>query len=119
MGTSRRDWLGLFSDRDEAIAGTQASVGFYANKVFRLPWPGSPPIPWPTVLDAVLWPFLLAGWSLSWVVVPVINGVLMPLAEWIISLVFRASSGRRPCHDNARLDQPRAVGTRKRPWTSP
>src|SRR5262249_35047626 len=38
-------WLGLFSPLDEALSGTQSTVGFYVPKLVRLPWPGWPPPP--------------------------------------------------------------------------
>ena len=85
-----RRWLGLFSNIDEAIAGTQNTVGLYASDLVRLPWPGLPPMPegW-SPWDLLLLPLRLVFWLFGWVFVPLMNVVILPLAEWVISLVFR------------------------------
>jgi HEAT repeat protein len=86
-----KQWLGLFSEIDEAIAGSQNTVGLYASDLVRLSWPGLPPAPrgWNPLELALVLPTRYAFWIASWVTVPVTNGVLLPLAEWVISLVFR------------------------------
>ena len=84
-------WLGLFSEIDEAIAGTQNTVGLYASDLVRLRWPGAPPAPrtWNPIELLITLPIRSILWMVSWVTVPMMNGVVLPLAEWVISLVFR------------------------------
>ena len=107
-------WLGLFSTIDEAIAGSQNTVGFYVSDLVRLPWPGPPPAPRvPNLYDRI--PFLIAcvifwlpgskmlalgfvvSWFLrgylywlgSWFTVALANGVVLPLSEYVVSSIFR------------------------------
>jgi hypothetical protein len=109
-------WLGLFSEIDEAIAGTQNSVGLYVERVVRLPWPAPSRVvkflllvvaTFVALFVAVvhdvgrvgLSQYSLAAALLLGVILLVgfvnlasalaMNWVVLPLAEWVTSLLLR------------------------------
>ena len=83
-------WLGLFSTIDEAIAGSQNTVGFYVTDLFRLPSPALPPVPrsW-RAMEFVSLLLRYPIWLGSCLTVPLANLVVLPLAEYVSSTILR------------------------------
>jgi hypothetical protein len=110
-------WLGLFSRIDEAIAGTQLSVGLYTNRLVRINWPSMPrpafrwtylaaasvfaPLIWlfsgfgwpaTVVFGIMIWRLPDLWWLAQWAIVPVMNHGVLPLAEWVVTQLLRAKT---------------------------
>jgi len=73
-------WLGLFTDYDEAIVGTQMAVGLYLHGIFPARWPTRP-------YRFTAWTTL--KWVCSWPLAIIIKMVVAPSADFLVSSVIR------------------------------